>query len=629
MPVRWITSLLPVLLAAGLAAAPADAGPVTARAPGSSLDATPRTVGAAEPVRPVRRSYENPLAPRVAGGRTVDSCADPAVLRAQGRWFMYCTSDPLDDADVDDEGNLVLHPLPMLVSRDLVSWRYAGDALPEPPAWAADGALLWAPDIVHSRATGRFYLTFTVTDTDDAVSGEPDCDSDSAIGVAVSDSPLGPWEVADEPLVAPRRNADGPGTGCDFYWTYDPDVLGDHVGRTGVLYFGSYFGGLWADRVRFTRDGIRTTGTARQVAIGNRYEGSNVVRRNGWYYLFGSATNCCNGPLTGYSVFAGRSRSPFGPFVDRDGNRLLDVRVGGTPVLSMNGNRWVGAGHTSSFRDAGGRWWTAYHAVDRRDPYFETDPGFTKRPALLDPLDWVDGWPTVRAGRWASDRRMPAPAARPGERSRYRPDPVPSQRPGAVLQQEGFESPTLPDGWTWVREPDAGGWAVGDGSLVMETAAGDLHEDSNDAPVLTTALPDGDVVVQTRVKLDVPADGCCQNFVQAGLVLYGGDDRFLKLTHASLWETRQTEFAKEVPSAPAEHPRYGNTVVGAPGTWTGLRIVREGASYTAYTRSGRQPWVRGGTWSHHLGAAPRIGLVAMGGTGFTAEFDAVSTRRLR
>lgn len=37
-----------------------------------------------------------------------------------------------------------------------------------------------------------------------------------------------------------------------------------------------------------------------------------------------SADDCCNGPLTGYSLFTGRSRSPFGPFVDRQGNSLLD-----------------------------------------------------------------------------------------------------------------------------------------------------------------------------------------------------------------------------------------------------------------------------------------------------------------
>ncbi len=65
------------------------------------------------------------------------------------------------------------------------------------------------------------------------------------------------------------------------------------------------------------------------------------------------------------------------------------------------------------------------------------------------------------------------------------------------------------------------------------------------------------------MRLDVPAEGCCFNYVQAGLVVYGGDDSFIKLVHASIWETRQTEFAKEVPAG-TEPSRYGNSVVGPP-----------------------------------------------------------------
>ena len=555
-------------------------------------------------------------------------------------WYLYCTTDPLNDEDVDDEGNLVFHPIPMMRSRDLVDWEYVGDALPEPPEWADDGAALWAPDVVYSRATDRYYLTFVVTNVDGRISGERHCPSDNAIGVAVSRGPTGPWRVSDRPVVGPRRNTDGSGTGCDFFWTFDPDVLGDTVGERGVLYYGSYFGGVHATRLTFGPHRVRTAGEPRPVAIGNRYEGANVVERRGWYYLFGSATNCCNGPLTGYSVFAGRSRSPFGPFRDREGRSLLAGRVGGTPVLSMNGNRWVGPGHNTVFRDLGGQWWTVYHAVDRRHPYFATDPGFTKRPALLDPVDWVDGWPTVRAGRWASDRRMPAPAAQPGQESAYTPDPVAPQRPGQPLAgpSDAFAGSELDARWRWVREPAAGTYEVAGGRFRFDTQAGDLHTDSNTASVLTTPAPHRDYVVQTKVHLDIPAEGCCQNFVQAGLVVYDSDDRFLKLTHASLWETRQTEFAKEVASAPEEFPLYGNTAVGAPGDLTWLRIAREATTtsagrqverYTAYTRADGDGWVRGGTWTHQLGDDAQIGLVSMGGTGFTAEFDGVQVWTLR
>jgi arabinan endo-1,5-alpha-L-arabinosidase len=307
-------------------------------------------------------------------------------------------------------------------------------------------------------------------------------------------------------------------------------------------------------------------------------------------------------------------------------------------VLQINGDRWMGPGHNSVFTDAAGRWWTVYHAVDRRDPYFASDPGFTRRPAMLDPLDWRHGWPTVRAGRGASDRRMPAPATDPQHASAYRPDPAPKPHVGAPMPgySDAFDT-GLDPAWSWTREPAADTFGVEDGQLRFDTQAADLHVDDNTASVLSRPAPSGDYVVQTRVRLDVPPEGCCQNFVQAGLVLRAagdaGDDRFVKLVHASLWETRQTEWAKEVPSAPADYPRYGNGVVGPPGDVTSLRIVvdrRPGAArYTAYTRADHEHWVRGGTWTHDLGPGSRIGLVSMGGSGYTAHFLDVRTWRLR
>jgi len=373
--------------------------------------------------------------------------------------------------------------------------------------------------------------------------------------------------------------------------------------------------------------------TARQqVAIGNRYEGANVIKHDGWYYLFASATNCCNGPLTGYSVFAGRSRSALGPFKDREGNSLMAGRVGGTPVIAMNGNRWVGTGHSSAFQDRGGQWWMAYHAVDRNDPYFANRPGFTKRPPLLDPLDWVHGWPTVRAGRWASDTRMPAPAAQPGQRTSYRPRLVRPDRTGRQLKEfsDDFDGTALDDRWSWVRPPEAGTYGVQDGRFRFDTQSADLYVDNNTASVLTEKAPRGDYVAQTKVRLDVPPEGCCYNFVQAGLVVYGSDDSFIKLAHASIWETRQTEFATEVPTAPASYPRYGNTVVGPPADETWLRVVKRSDHYTAYTSQDGRRWVRGGTWVNDtIGADPQLGLVSMGGSGFTAHFDNVKVWSLR
>jgi arabinan endo-1,5-alpha-L-arabinosidase len=67
-------------------------------------------------------------------------------------------------------------------------------------------------------------------------------------------------------------------------------------------------------------------------------------------------------------------------------------------------------------------------------------------------------------------------------------------------------------------------------------------------------------------------------------------------------------------------------------TW--LRIVKRttgaGQTYTPYTSRDGRHWVRGGTWVHNqLGSQARLGLVSMGGDGFTAKFDYVRVWRLR
>jgi arabinan endo-1,5-alpha-L-arabinosidase len=83
------------------------------------------------------------------------------------------------------------------------------------------------------------------------------------------------------------------------------------------------------------------------------------------------------------------------------------------------------------------------------------------------------------------------------------------------------------------------------------------------------------------------------------------------------------EARQEREDAPPGFPFYGNTVVGPPGEWTWLRIVKRGDSSRAYTSADGESWIRGGVWTHVLGADASIGLVSIGGAGFTARFDYV------
>jgi arabinan endo-1,5-alpha-L-arabinosidase len=587
-------------------------------------------------------TYRNPIE-AVAADAIVESCADPSVIYGQegeDRWYLYCTTDPLNDKDRLPDGSLRFHLIPILSSADLVHWVYEGDAFDARPSYAVPNAGLWAPEIVFHPDTNTYFLYYTVTDTTLTGGG-------SAIGVATAPSPTGPWTHAAAPVVEPHgADCCGPDS---RRWVFDPDVL--RTDGQDYIYYGSYFGGISVRHL--SADGL-TSDPASQtnVAIANKFEGAEVLRHGDFYYLFASATNCCAGPLTGYSVFVGRSQSPTGPFIDREGVSLndnedaadpTDGRAGGTVVLSMNGNRWVGPGHNSVFEDFDGQWWTIYHAVDVENPYFEGSVGFTKRPPLLDQLDWIDGWPVVRGGSFASDTPQQAPAAQPGTKTNARLQPVLPDVPGVSIDgaSDEFNGTTLGDSWTWVRPPDSSTYDVSGGALSMDTQPADLYVDSNDASVLTRPAPDGNYIVETKVRLSVPAEGCCFNYVQAGLVIYGSDDAFVKLATVSIWNTRQTEFAKEVPTAPDGYPRYGNTVVGPPGEWTWLRIVAntEGRGsvdgpyggterYTAYTSHDGITWTRGGTWAHRLGQGARLGLVAMGGGGFRADFEYVQTSRL-
>ena len=332
-------------------------------------------------------TYTNPVSEDFA-----DTFADPSIVKAKdGYWYSFGTSDPLR------EGEGRSHTIPISRSKDLVNWKYVGDAFDgsNRPAWAADGAGIWAPDIRYLN--GRYYMYYVVTETNVT----PDR-GDNAVGVATASAPTGPWTDSGAPVVEPRRG----GPGDNFKWNFDPNEFTDSDG-TRYLYYGSYYGGIFVTEL--SPDGKRAVGEATMVAIDNRYEGAYVVKRDGYYYLFGSSANCCAGPTTGYSVYVGRSKSPEGPFLDKEGQSMTESRVGGSIVVTPNGNKWIGPGHNAVVTDLSGEDYFVYHAIDRADPYLDGTDGINERPMLIVRLDWTDGWPTVRGGGWASESAQPAP----------------------------------------------------------------------------------------------------------------------------------------------------------------------------------------------------------------------------
>jgi arabinan endo-1,5-alpha-L-arabinosidase len=696
-------------------------------------------------------TYVNPVSKDFA-----DTFADPSVIRGKdGWWWSYGTSDPLR------EGEGTAHRIPMAKSRDLVHWTYAGDAFSDAtvPTWAESDTGLWAPDIRYVDGEYRMYYVVTQTTV------TPDRD-DNAIGMATAPTPHGPWADSGAPVVGPR-----PGGGGGYLWTFDPSVVSDRDGSQW-LFYGSYYGGVFVQPLNDA--GNATTGPATMVAIDNKFEGAYVVRHGPYWYLFASTANCCAGPTTGYSVQVGRSLDLAGPYVDAQGTPLLASRAGGTPVLTQNGNRWVGSGHNAIATDVAGQDFVVYHAIDRDDPYLDGTSGINERPMLIDRLDWVDGWPVVRAGRGPSDTPQPAPVtasdsplatadgsilsgnrrgdvrvegdlagraslvarwsgrthgvratvrpaahelrlvARSGGKRVERTAPLPAgldlaaahsvvlqligDEASAALSQarlgdplaelslrlptplrngagragalapgatsaatnvtvvdpapaltslpaddvpsdlvpsasDDFDGASLGAGWSWVREdPQA---QVSGGVLRWPTEAADLNGPGSTAGVLLRDALDGDWAVETELSIDL-GEQSVRNFQQAGLVVYVDDDLFTRLSHVAIWNTRQTEFGKEMPFAGGLS--RGGTIVGPPAETTFLRITHHvdpangEHELRAWTRRPGTGWVKGGVWTLPAGSDLRVGLVSQGRSAddpdaATARFDWFRTYR--
>lgn len=84
--------------------------------------------------------------------------------------------------------------------------------------------------------------------------------------------------------------------------------------------------------------------TKRQIA-GNAYEGINLWKRDGYYYLIGSIGSCCEGQKSTYTTVVARSKDLFGPYVDKQGGQMLDNKH---EVILHKNDRFVGTGHNST-----------------------------------------------------------------------------------------------------------------------------------------------------------------------------------------------------------------------------------------------------------------------------------------
>jgi arabinan endo-1,5-alpha-L-arabinosidase len=544
------------------------------------------------PPRGVGR-YANPLPIQLPDGSNIVSCPDPSIIRSEtpgdNAWYMYCTNEVFHD-------NGLVHLMAISRSTDLAHWTYVTDVFPVVPSFLPVTVGLWAPDIQFMN--GKYYLYYAASQTQQ---GGP------AIFVATSNFPDGPFSAIATPVVPPEKLADG-----SWRDVIDPAMATEN-GQSYILY-GSFNGGTQARLL--TDDALGTIpGSEVQLSPPNRYEASYVIQRQDYYYLFLSAGTCCAGAGSGYGVYVARSPHVLGPYLDKDGVSLTDTNVGGTPVILMNGNRWLGPGHNAVVTDPSGQDWMLYHAVDGLNPTIPE--AWTRRPAMLDPIDWSDGWPSVRSGAGASDQLEPAPATSPD--AALITDPTPAQESmGAILSSytDEFEASKISTHWSWLHPSVSGTFGPQNGALFFATQAGDMTDTLHNAPLLSEATPSGDFIVETKLSNNLP-ENVEHNSIESGIVLYQDDTHFLKLTMQAIGSTRQLEFAIKNGST------WGRAYLAsaAPETW--LRIARHGAVCTSYSSHDGVTWTRGPSWQLATTSKARVALISAGGTGYLSRFEYV------
>lgn len=267
---------------------------------GPAGDAAP----AARPLAAANGAARNPIISHIF-------TADPSAHVFEGRVYLYTSHDP------DEQTGYQMVDYHAFSSDDLVNWQDHGVVLDVANIpWAE---FLYAPSAAYGAATGKYYLYFP--------------DGGSSIGVAVSDSPAGPFvDALGRPLL--DRNVPG---ATDVDWLFDPMAFVDQDGQT-YLYFGGGPPGSGdnARVIRLNPDMISLAdAAATTIPAPDFFEASHVHERDGRYYFSYSTTftnhaafidyMVSDDPLSGWQYVGTLLPEPAGNNGDNNHHSILEL----------------------------------------------------------------------------------------------------------------------------------------------------------------------------------------------------------------------------------------------------------------------------------------------------------------
>jgi beta-xylosidase len=299
---------------------------------------------------------------------------DPDIIRVGEDFYFASTTF------VNAPGLTILH------SKDLVNWDIAGHVMPRltgnPKYDLADGGDyrhgVYAPSLRYHK--GRFYIAVTPVGRHTRIY--------SSIDVR------GPWTVRELDREA-----------------FDPALFFDDDSKAYIATASSADG--TTTLLTLSADLTKVT-DARKIHYIRGAEGSKLIKRDGWYYIFNSIPRRL-------ALTVSRARSLTGPWETRD---QIDDTTGGHQgaLVDMPGGGWYG--------------------------FVMLDAGAIGRVTNISPVFWQDGWPVW--GTPDAPGRVPATAAKPILGKPFVEPP----------SSDDFGEPTLGRQWQWNHNPDDSRWSL-------------------------------------------------------------------------------------------------------------------------------------------------------------------------
>lgn len=167
---------------------------------------------------------------------------------------------------------------------------------------------------------------------------------------------------------------------CD---AIDPGVMLDPVTGRLWLTYGTYFG--FSRIVELDPKTGKRIKDNKPVDVAIVCEATDLIYRDGWYYLLATHGTCCDGANSTYNIVVGRSKKITGPYYDNVGRSMLE---GGGKMVAVTSGNLIGPGHFGRVVIGDG--------IEKMSCHYEADLDQGARSVLgIRPLLWQNGWPVA------------------------------------------------------------------------------------------------------------------------------------------------------------------------------------------------------------------------------------------